>query len=742
MRSISNPNRFQKLFSFILCLSILSGSFPIGSAQTNFQANQTSAVDRDKSYAELFRRGRGSDFERLLTKNVGAADVENIQRWLDENNAGLFRTLDTAFQNEAEQTFEQKRKNNKASESKIAPKPSAPKPVVPAKRKPSGVRRAAFDSSENVFFRKASYNPSDGDLFNQSAEEPFNLANEPEDLAITKIKTDDGFQMKGAIEKTKTVGDVTITQGATGDTRAIMVEGGNVGTEFKGVEYVEAVNKKERQSLRTETTISWRVLTASCPDADGISAGSGTVTNAFKMTITNPQTIGILTRDITTRMTIKGVVNDAAELTHFDLEGAAVETISGYERAERLGLIKNSEFADGTKQLNYRLMNNKLGVEVKDDYGFTKAVGGGMGKIEATSSPEVSPVEAKRINEIAASGVVWLYEQAAMYLKTAQSNWRYYGCVEIVMTAPKTALRPAEQTEVNAETVHKFDKSKVNAELTLTGATDSAAPEKQNATPQGKFNLTAPPKGENARISVESVSRRGIALNSLDFGEEKPTKKPVAPKKTPTAKKCDGAWTGKITAVKRTREEIVKPASGRLVREIDSSEETFSIDYYVLGIQDTTGGFTNGYFADAQMNYRSTKYNESNYAAGKTSCDKKIISTTETRKLETLMTALSSKRITVYISPFGKKGTMSFGSPEINAERIVTRTYETSCPSYDRVNSGVDRSGGLIEVPSPSFEIEFELDAKSAYLLAGSKTIQNSDGGETIVTWNLTRDCK
>jgi hypothetical protein len=60
------------------------------------------------------------------------------------------------------------------------------------------------------------------------------------------------------------------------------------------------------------------------------------------------------------------------------------------------------------------------------------------------------------------------------------------------------------------------------------------------------------------------------------------------------------------------------------VREIDNNEETFSIDYHVLGIPDTTGGFTNGYFADAQMNYRSTKYNESNYALGKTSCDKKL----------------------------------------------------------------------------------------------------------------------
>jgi hypothetical protein len=309
------------------------------------------------------------------------------------------------------------------------------------------------------------------------------------------------------------------------------------------------------------------------------------------------------------------------------------------------------------------------------------------------------------------------------------------------MTAPKTSLRPAEQTEVSAETVHKFDKNKVNAELILKGATESAAPEKQSAAPLGKFNLTAPPKGAAAKIIVESVSRRGIALEMLDFAEEKLPKKPLPPKKTPPAKKCGGAWSGKITAVKSKRTKLVKPADSRLVRQIENKEETFSIDYNVLGIQDTTQGFTNGYFSDAQMNYRATEYRESNYAPGKMSCDKKIISTPQTQKIESLMTALSSGRITVYVS-LGDKGILTFDSPEVNAERIITRTYESSCESYNRVNSGVDRDQSLIGVPSPGFEIVFDLDTKSSYQLVGSKTIENSDGSQTIVTWNLTRDCK
>jgi len=70
------------------------------------------------------------------------------------------------------------------------------------------------------------------------------------------------------------------------------------------------------------------------------------------------------------------------------------------------------------------------------------------------------------------------------------------------------------------------------------------------------------------------------------------------------------------------------------------------------------------------------------------------------------------------------------------------RKYESNCPSSDKVNSSVERDDGLIGVPSPGFEIEFELDANSDTRLYGSKTIQNSDGSETIVSWNLTRGCK
>jgi len=246
-----------------------------------------------------------------------------------------------------------------------------------------------------------------------------------------------------------------------------------------------------------------------------------------------------------------------------------------------------------------------------------------------------------------------------------------------------------------------------------------------------------------AEITVKSVSRRGIGTATLNFGKEKPpTKKPPVKKPVSTVKKCAGAWTGKINVEKRKRVERQKPQSGRLVRQVEVSDETFSIGYSLLGIADTSQDLTNAYFAESQMDYRLLKYQESNYAAGKMSCGGKIITSPETRKIESLTTGTSRARLTVFVTSSGEKGILTFGSPELEAERVSTTRYETACPDYDRVNSSSDRGSGWIEISVPSFEIEFELDANSQTKLNGSRTIDNEDGSQTIVSWTLTRECQ
>jgi hypothetical protein len=699
----------RRSISFLTSLSIICGSLSIAHAQliADFAPAYRDSDARDEVYAEIFRRARGADFENLLIRHTGIESAPSVLDWFDSNNADLFRVLDTAYQNKLEEV-----------RGKLAGDKN-----TPAAAPPPRTRRAAFDRDNNIFWQNATYKRAD-------------------DIVITKTETDDGFEMGAAQEKTKTVGDVTVTHGAAGKSRAFMVEGGNVGNEYKAVEFTEIDNRAERTKMRTEVTTSWRISTASCPDANGISAGTETMTNGVKITITTPHTTGILNRDITTTMTIKGTVNDAAELSHFDIAGTSTETITGYDRAERLDLIENAEFTDGTRTLNYRVTNGKLGKSVKNEYGFTKKLAREFGDITGSATPGTTAAESERIDKIGGRHVGWIAEQAAMALEIAQQAWRYEGCVTLKLTAPKMRLAPDEQVNVSAETHHKFDKTRVNADLVLKSASVSATPERQRGETEGIFNLTAPPKGSKASIVVESISKRGMAFEILQFDEERAVRKPPPSKTPPPTKACNGGWTGKIKAVKTKRTDTTKPASGRLVRSIENKEETFSIDYHVLGIPDRSQGFTNAYLSDAQMNYRATEYRESNYAPGKMSCDKAIITTQQTQKFEGLMTALSSARITVYITSVGEKGVLTFDSPEIQAERIITRTYESSCPSYNQVNSGVDRSDGLIGVPSPGFEIYFELDAKSNSTLKGAKRIENSDGSFTTVTWDLTRSCE
>lgn len=698
-------NHFRSLSALILCVSIYGSAVSLN-AQTRLATDESfPCVARDEAYAQAFRVMRGRDFDRLLAGSMTPPDAESGQNWLDANNAEFFRALDAAFQKEAAKDTERRLAAAKSGEGVKPSKPVA----APAKRKRSVPR--GYGRSENTFWETVS--GDDGPV-------------------ITNTGTDEGIETNGSSEKTKVVGGVTITQGAVGKMRTILVSGGNVGAEYNGTEYIEHANKAERKSTRTETAVRWRVVVASCPDADGISAGNGTMTHSLKKTITTPQTIAVMTREVTTRMEIKGFVNDAAEFMYFDMKGGASESISGYDRAARLGLLEDPEFTDGTREVAYETLNNRPGPNGMPD----KA-----GDHQGTFRPPTTRAEAERINQIGGRHIAGIYNDAVMFFKTAESHWQDGGCVEVALTAPKKVLLPGEQINVTAETNHKHERIKLNADLDAV-ARATVSPDKQRGEPQGTFTLTAPPKGENAMIIVSSVSRRGKASEMLDFGEEKPKKAPVSPVKPPV-KKCDGAWGGTIKAVKTKRTEIVKPADGNLVRQVETAEETFTIDYHVLGLADTTQGFTNGYFSDAQMNYRETKYSERNYGPGKMSCRPAgIITTPQTIKIESLMTALSSKRITVYISSVGEKGILTFDSPEVDAERIITRTYESACQSYNAVNSGVDRSSSLIGVPSPGFEIEFELGPKSGYLLEGSKTIQNSDGSETTVTWNLARDCK
>ncbi len=237
---------------------------------------------------------------------------------------------------------------------------------------------------------------------------------------------------------------------------------------------------------------------------------------------------------------------------------------------------------------------------------------------------------------------------------------------------------------------------------------------------------------------MRSVSKRGIGLGLLEFGEIKKVKTP--PVKTPPVKPlCDGGWTGTVKAVKVKRKDKQSGQDGRLVRQVETSNETYDAKVTVLGTRDTTGGIVNNFHGNAEGSFMATRYSESNYGPGKMFCNKTMITTPETKKLEIQNKGEANKKVLVAIAVNGSRGYFGFTAPEIAAERIITRTYESSCESYNAANSSTERSDHLIDYGGPFFEVEFEIDPSSPNVLKGSKTIQNSDGSETMFTWDLSR---
>jgi hypothetical protein len=318
------------------------------------------------------------------------------------------------------------------------------------------------------------------------------------------------------------------------------------------------------------------------------------------------------------------------------------------------------------------------------------------------------------------------------------SRWRNFECVEVKCVSAKNALKPNESTEVDTVSVSKLDGSKFNAHLDATG-TKSVSPGDALGEPNLVFTLTAPEKGV-ARIIVNSVSRRGIGLEVLEIPVEEP-KKPKPPVKTPTPKECDAGWTGTVKAVNTRREEREEAPSGRLVRSVFSKSQTFTVEVDVLGTRDLSGGIVNNFIGMARAGYLESDYRERTYASGRMSCSTGIIESGQVQKYDARTKGDTTSRLLVAISVIGRRGYISFSPPEVVAEVIVARTYESNCPSYNAANSSTERDSNPRTVPGPDTEVEFEVDPRTPNQIRGTKTVRNGDGSETTYSWDLTR-CK
>lgn len=721
--------------SLIVLLSVVFNALPGAAQSGGLRADVKLSADEKPS--EIFRglyRAGDSTFARLLKKMSGGEAEASA---LEAQSVYFFEQFQAATKDQLSDVVEKARKAKEKRLEKPASKPgvktkSAPKKANDIYGNGSNLFDERYFSDQNTSgfrFMNASYSPdiSNNDTVNFAAEKP----------QITVTETDTGKTITAANTKTLDAQNVSGTQTTTGE-KKVFYRDNTMNAESVTNDKTETVSKTDNSKITKTVKFSIGSSFDVCPDADGIVRGKGR-THIYNQTTTiKGKEIAALTHEYTVEFQITGYVNDAAEFTHFDMEGVAAEKILGYDRAVRVGMLDDAGgITDGAKSIVIKINRNTPPSETRTANGTPQSVSAKLGKVEAKLFGFETEAEVKRVSDVARYGLGGFMLELELLMRSSVSRWRHYECVTVECSSAKKSLKPNETAEVTAVSISETDGGKINADLKAVG-TATVAPIEQKGTPTAIYTVTAPPK-DKAFISVTSTSKRGIGLGNLEIPVGETKKNPPVKKPAPKPKDCDQGWTGTVNAVRVKRIDQRGNASGRLIRQIESVNENYSVHINVLGTRDTTGGIVTNFHGFAETGYLMTEYRESNYASGKMGCSGKIIESPETKKFELQTKGEVNGKIIVTISVIGNWGHISFTPPQLKAARISTNTYESNCPSYNAKNSGTEHSDYLIDIPQPMFEIEFETDPSKPNVIEGSKTVQESDGSETTYSWNLIR---
>ena len=714
------------ILSFCLVASLLFNALPVIGQQTGgdiqipteFEAGR----DRTAAFGGLLSSGREEAFSQTLSSIAGdqgdtydALDAQAAY-FYEQFVAGAGDLIGPATEKGREinrLSYEERRKNRKPG---VAPRRTR-SPRVYGKSSATFLTDLAGDAVSLMPLSMAFARP---------------LADAP---VITKIDTHDSKGASADDVKVIDLPDATITN--TERTESTLKYNENemsMTASAKFTQTSEAVSKTGKGKTSKVSSMEWSATFGWCPDAEGKIRGKLRARIYNQTTINTGKQLAAPSNELLLEFNIVGHVSDEAVMTHFDMEGVVSEKVIGHERAVNMGLVTGKPgFKDGSASVVYNFDNNTPPVRSSEGAKGSDSV---LSRARSKIFGIDNEVQANRIAKFANWGLNINMIDIDLLMITAMYRWMNDECVEVECAAPRTALKPNEAIDVTAVSISKQDLGKIKAKLSGSG-TASVTPEDQEGTPSAVYTLTAP-ANDTGYISVRSVSRRGIGTGALSFEAVK-TKKP--PVKTPPVKTppCDGGWTGTVKAVDVKVENKQKGQDGRLVRQIDSKNESFDVNIAIIGTRDMSYGIVNNFHGNAQSSFIGTKYSESNYAPGAMSCNKQIITSPQTQKIEIQDKGEAKGKILVAIAAIGSRGHISFTAPQVSVERIIMRTYETACPSYDAVNSSTDRNSSLIDISAPMFEVDLEIDPSKPNVLKGSKTVQNSDGSETTYTWDLSR---
>jgi hypothetical protein len=695
------------LLSFVLLVSIVLQSLPVtGQTAVPAIAEPTDGTEPVTFYSNLIRSSDGF----VLPEAMFGDDGERISAEFQREAEAFVGSVVSAGGERTENSLEKAINDRKA---KPGPTPVVNGPVkkpVPAK----GRRRASlhtFQPTPQVDWRSLAFGFAS-----------FTRDEKPE---IKMTETDKEIKAEGTDKKSFETKDAKGTRTQKSETKYTK-DGKTFGVEIKDTQVIEAVSKPDGKSFRREISLMWGAEVAACPDANGMTAGTGKAKVISKTTYSEGGPALTMTSEFDLQAKLTGHVDDEAKMMHYDLQLDANTTNSGYEAALKEGLIKEIKIKDGRYGLHYDIPGNTI--EVSDGQYGAKRTPAKMGNATAQKLTPMNDADTELIGKAIGPMVPSIWNSANEKDKTAERHWRNYGCVEVISKVPKLTLEPGEEVRISAETVHLQDSTKINAQMTGEAYEGEITPEQQAAKPGATFSFTKTGEGAGS-FHVESVSKRGIGKGDVEFQLKKEDEEPAA----------IGAWTGTISVEREQREEREKRSGANLAENGGHLETTTNVELLLTGRLDRTVDATNAFIANISGRQETVDYEYDRYKIDEGYCGPNAVPYKGPKEITRTSRTIAnySKETRVFVDAGAVGGTITFSLPEISGTTIHSYVHRSPCAEHDRANTN-EATNDDAPTTGGSFSFSFTM-APGQKSAKGTITVNGEDGSVTVYRWELTR---
>ncbi|HEX8736160.1 MAG TPA: hypothetical protein VF721_12605, partial [Pyrinomonadaceae bacterium] len=483
---------------WLLAAILFNTAIPVRAQQDISTTEITAAANTDaaKQYNELRETARGAEFHALLERIFGG-DATAAKNAFNENSEQLFQAVTEGASRKAAESLERQiteRREKPDTKAIIAPEFKTNPAPRPVKKPAAKSRKIGLNLQPKLDWRQLAF-----------GFQPLPPADEKPEIKMTE--TDKEIKAEGSDKKSFETKDAKGTRTRKAETKYIK-DGKTFGMEIKNTEIIEAVSKPDGKSFRQEISMVWGAEVAACPDANGVSAGTGKAKVISKTIYTENGETVTMSSDFDLRAKLTGYVDDQAEMKHYDMQFETTTTNAGYENALNRKLIKEIKLKDGSYELDFDIAGNTL--EISDGTYGGKRTPAKIGKTVGRKITPMPDADAKTLGSAIGPMVPSVWNSANEMYKSAERNWQNYGCVEVICKTPKTTLKNGEEITISTETVHLQDGGKINAQLSASAYPGQVTPESQSAAPGANFTFTNEATEDHSTFMVRSTSKRGI----------------------------------------------------------------------------------------------------------------------------------------------------------------------------------------------------------------------------------------